>query len=178
MFKKLWTDFLNWLTPKPLGAVFSARICNVIDADSLQVRVGFQRFTLRLVGVDGPEYVQEYGREAFQYLVKLAYQHPKVTVQRFGKDKYGRMLARVTVGDTDLALGMLQAGFAWHLPAYSQQAIPEHAGRYGFASHEARQARRGLWAGNNPMHPAQFRAARRIPARIPAVKSKQLDLFS
>jgi endonuclease YncB( thermonuclease family) len=178
MFRKIWAVILASFKPQPLGFVFPAKIVNVVDADSLQIQVKWHRYNIRLVGVDGPEYQQAFGADSFQHLVRLAYSSNRVTVERFGFDKFGRMLARVVVGDTDLALGLLQAGFAWHTPAYSQKSIPEHAADYAQASHQARQAGRGLWSQADPMHPAQFRAGLRTPTRSRPAKARQFDLFS
>lgn len=180
MLKTVWLTFLAWLKPQPLGNSFHAKIVNVVDADSLEIQVGWHRYPVRLVGVDGPEYLQEFGVEGFQYLVKLAYSNNCVTVENFGFDKYGRILARIMVGDIDLAHGLLLAGLAWHLPAFSKKSIPEHVARYRHAVHQARQERRGLWAHANPVHPAQFRAARLgpKPGRSSPANNRQQDLFT
>lgn len=179
MFQRIIRAILAIFIPPPLGDTFFAAITNVVDADSLEFRVGWHRYSARLVGVDGPEYRQEYGDEAFCRLRDLAYSSRDVTVERFGVDKFNRMLVRVTVGGRDLALEMLDSGCAWHSPAYSVKSIPQHAERYAQAMYRARAANRGLWRGNDPVHPAQFRAAQRGESRLITKRkpSPQLGLF-
>lgn len=175
MFQKILKAVLAIFWPEPLGEVFAAAITNVVDADSLEFRVVWHTYNARLVGIDGPEYLQQYGVEAFQRLHALAYSSRDVQVERVGFDKFNRMLVRVTVGGRDLALELLESGCAWHVVAYSTQ-IPQHAERYAQAALRAREARRGLWADDNPMHPAQFRAKRRAPTSF---KTKlQFNLFN
>lgn len=182
----MFQSFINAVrllfNPQPLGNAFFAAITNVVDADSLEFRVGWHRYHARLVGVDGPEYIQHYGVEAFTRLCALAYSSRDVQVERVGFDKFNRMLVRVTVGGRDLALELLESGCAWHSPAYSTKSIPQHAERYAQATSRARAARRGLWAYENPVHPAQFRAERRPPSlfkkKVKVAKpSPQFDLF-
>lgn len=180
MFQKILKVVLAIFWPEPLGAVFAAAITNVVDADSLEFRVGWHKYNARLVGIDGPEYGQRYGPESTFRLHDLAYGSRDVRVERVGLDKFNRLLVRVTVGGRDLALEMLESGYAWHVVAYST-AIPQHAERYAQAAFRAREARRGLWADDNPMHPAQFRAEQRAPSSFkkkPAEPSKQFNLFN
>jgi micrococcal nuclease len=175
MLKKLWAGFLALLIPPPLPPVFAATITNVVDADSLEIQVGWHRYNCRLVGIDGPEYGQEFGPEGFFGLVRLAYKSRTVQVENFGVDKFNRMLVRVTVGGVDVALSMLREGLAWHIPTYSQQHIPLHSEAYRRAAHIARASELGIWSQSNPVHPAQYRAEQRGKAR-PA--NGQYNLFS
>lgn len=175
MLKKLWAGVLALFIPPPLPSVFAATIMKVVDADSLEIQVGWHRYSCRLVGVDGPEYGQEFGHEGFFRLVHLAYKSRTVQVENFGVDKFNRMLVRVTVGGADVALSMLREGLAWHTPTYSQRHIPQHSEAYNRAANVARASGLGLWSQANPVHPAQYRAEQRGRA-WPA--NGQHDLFS
>ncbi len=179
MLKKLWTAFLAYLNPGPLPVVFSASIINVVDADSMEIQVGWRRYSCRLVGIDGPEYGQQFGPEGFHGLCRLAYKSRQVQVERFGVDKYNRMLVRVTVAGVDVSLNLLREGLAWHVPAYAKRHLPQHNEAYARATHVAQASGLGIWSQANPVHPAQFRAERRGPSRPRDARpaGAQRDLF-
>ena len=67
------------------------------------------------------------------------------------KDKYGRNLGVVYLGQTNINLEMVAKGHAWHYKAYSSVQ------QYGTAETQARQAKIGLWAQANPIPPWTFR---------------------
>jgi micrococcal nuclease len=183
MLKRLWAALLALFAPPEPGQTFRARITNVQDGDSLEFSFGLRGYRGRLVGIDAPEHTQAFGLEAAQHLIGLAYASNDVTIEHVGYDKFNRMLVRVTVGAVDLAEALLEAGFAWHIAAYSKQMRPIHAGRYAAAACRAREAGRGLWAQPHPMSPAQYRAISRgsAPPQPPHRKpkaSRQGNLFT
>jgi endonuclease YncB( thermonuclease family) len=122
----------------------------VIDGDSL--RVG--GMDLRLEGIDAPEYRQTCrrdgapepcGRQAREALVALVSRGvPRCRVE--GHDRYGRGLARCSMGEQDVNRAMVEQG---HAVAF---------GDYERAEAEARAARRGIWA-TEFQRPADWRAA-------------------
>lgn len=179
MFQRFIRAILAIFVPVPLGDTFFAAITNVIDADSLEFQVGWHRYSARLVGVDGPEYLQEFGPQAFGILRDLAYSSRDVQIDRHGVDKFNRMLVRVTVGGKDLALELLERGGAWHSPGYTAKSMPQHTEAYAQAMYRARSSRRGLWLAEHPVHPGQFRAERRAPSSFGsrAKPAAQFDLF-
>jgi endonuclease YncB( thermonuclease family) len=67
-------------------------------------------------------------------------------------ESYGRDVAMCTAGGRDLSEAMVRAGHALELRQYSR-------GRYADAEREARNARRGLWAGDF-VQPADWRHGR------------------
>ncbi len=79
-----------------------------------------------------------------------------------GKDKYGRVLASVASGETDIGLQLLEKGLAWaytgilgtEMPAQWKQA-------YKTAEAEARIAGIGLWATDGPVPPRSWRKQRK-----------------
>jgi endonuclease YncB( thermonuclease family) len=76
-------------------------------------------------------------------------------VEQVGRDRYGRVLGRVRCAGRDAAEEQLRAGFAWVYDDY----VTDRA-MYGVEA-EARNARRGLWAGKAPVPPWEWRRARR-----------------
>src|SRR4029453_18892220 len=65
--------------------------------------------------------------------------------------RYGRTVARVYVGETDVSLELVKAGFAWHYKKYSSDPILAQA------EIEARNAKAGLWADPHAIAPWDFR---------------------
>ena len=107
---------------------------------------------IRFEHIDAPEVSpsQFYGitsRDALRTLVL----NKSVTAQVSGKDKYGRNLGVVYLGQTNINLEMVAKGHAWHYKAYSSVQ------QYGTAETQARQAKIGLWAQANPIPPWTFR---------------------
>ena len=70
-------------------------------------------------------------------------------------DQYGRTIAFVFVGSTDLNKELLKAGLAWHYKKYSRD--PELA-KLEF---EARSKRVGLWKEQNQIAPWEWRKQKR-----------------
>jgi endonuclease YncB( thermonuclease family) len=111
----------------------------VNDGDSLTL--GTERIRLR--GIDAPEFDQtchrngaDYpcGRRARESLSALIGGRP-VSCSGWERDKYDRLLATCTAGDTDLNRGQVEAGWAM---AY---------GGYEAEQEAARRKGAGLWAG-------------------------------
>lgn len=172
MFKKLWQSLVNALRPAPLGMTFSGQVVGVVDGDTLDVRVGWQCVRVRLAAIDAPEARQRFGVEAARHLAALAYGRGAV-VEQCGRDRFGRMLGRVVIENRDVSVAQLEAGMAWHVPAFSRSAFPQHAAAYGRAAGAARAAGRGLWGDSQRQHPAQFRhQVRKAQANV-----GQMELF-
>jgi endonuclease YncB( thermonuclease family) len=113
---------------------------------------------IRLFGIDAPEGRQvcrdgagrpyRCGRVAARALA-AATAGRMVACTRLERDRYDRQVALCAADGRDLGEAMVRAGLAVELPEYSQ-------GRYTAAEHDARAARRGLWAGTFE-RPAEWR---------------------
>lgn len=75
----------------------------------------------------------------------------KVRIDGMQKDKYGRTIGEVYLGNRCLNDELLVNGYAWHYKKYSQSNNK--------ANEEAvaRSLKRGLWADTNPIPPWEFR---------------------
>jgi hypothetical protein len=89
-----------------------------------------------------------------------------VTVRPREHDRYGRLVAEVTLPDGRvLNEELVRQGWAWWYRRYA----PDNATLATLES-EAREARRGLWADQKPMAPWEWRAAQRgVGASPPSV---------
>ena len=138
--------------PPRTGEVITGRP-RVVDGDSLEV-AGHR---IRLFGIDAPESTQDCrdqrgrsydcGREAREALSTAIGSQP-VSCTPVG-ESYGRAVSMCTTGGRDLSEAMVRSGHALELRQYSR-------GRYADAEREARNARRGLWAGDFEQ-PSQWR---------------------
>lgn len=127
----------------------SFRVARVIDGDTFVLAGSKER--VRLIGADTPETVkpnwpvEPWGPEATaftkQFLsggeVRLEFDGPR-------RDKYGRMLAFVWVGDRMLNEELIRAGLAWAELRYPFSA--DKKDRFRHAEAEARAASRGIWS--------------------------------
>jgi endonuclease YncB( thermonuclease family) len=140
---------------------FSAQVVGVIDGDTIDVLVensgegqaSGSKFTVRvrLADIDCPEKGQPFGRKAKQATSDLCFGE-MVRVRGERKDRNGRLLGEVILPDGRcLNEELIRLGYAWWFERYSTrialQAIQS----------EARDARRGLWAEENPVPPWAWR---------------------
>jgi endonuclease YncB( thermonuclease family) len=137
------TGLLLWALPAFADV---SGVAVVIDGDTL--RIGQDR--IRLSGIDAPEGKQSCqregvpwlcGQEAGVYLRKLLSDEPVACAEQ-SKDRYGRVVAicRLTDG-RDVGEVMVKAGFALAYRRYGGKV-------YDFAENDAKEAKRGLWAGS------------------------------
>jgi endonuclease YncB( thermonuclease family) len=118
----------------------------VIDGDSLEIG----GVTIRLFGIDAPERDQDCrdadgrtyscGRAALRALA-AAIGGRAITCTPVDVDQYKRDVAVCTVADVDLGEAMVRSGHAFDYTRHSR-------GRYAAAEREARDGRRGVWAGS------------------------------
>jgi endonuclease YncB( thermonuclease family) len=130
--------------PRTPGEPVTGR-ARVIDGDSLEI----SGVSIRLFGIDAPERDQNCldadsrayscGGAALRALA-AAIAGRDVTCTPVEVDQYKRDVAVCTADGVDLGETMVRGGYALDYVRYSR-------GRYAAAEHEAREARRGLWAG-------------------------------
>lgn len=109
------------------ASALPAGACRAVDGDTL--RCGQER--IRLVGIDAPEMPGHCARgrqcapgdpvAARGNLARLLRSGP-ITIERLGRDHYGRTLALVRAGATDLSCAQLRGGFAIYKPAWDTGA--------------------------------------------------------
>jgi len=85
---------LFFLIASPLFANFTSEVVSVLDGDTIEVLHNNHAERIRLNGIDCPEKGQAYGKPAKQALSELVF-GKDVTLQTYGKDKYGCTIAHV-----------------------------------------------------------------------------------
>ncbi len=140
---------LLFLSPL-IGQDFTAKCVGVTDGDTLTVLIGTDQMKIRLEGIDTPESGQDFATRAKQFTSDLVF-GKQVHILPKEKDRYGRLVARVRVNDTDVSLELVKAGLAWHYKRYSSD--PGLAG----AEQQARAEGVGVWSLPDPIPPWEQR---------------------
>jgi endonuclease YncB( thermonuclease family) len=98
-----------------------ASVVSVLDGDTIEVLHNQHPERIRLSGIDCPEKGQAYGKRAKQAASELAY-GKEVTLQTFGKDKYGRTIADVLLpGGTNVNHTLVKDGWCWWYRKYAPE---------------------------------------------------------
>ena len=147
---------------RPAGAKVAVSLtvlfCLVVaisDGDTLTARCGrtgaYQQVKVRIAAIDAPELGQAYGQKSRQQLAQLCFGQ-RARIDPVERDRYGRTVAHVRCGDTDVASEQVRTGMAWVYTRYA-------AGRPQLAPLErlARASGTGLWAQRRPMAPWTYR---------------------
>lgn len=140
----------------------TGKVVKVTDGDTITILIaGHQQEKVRLAEIDAPETRQAFGKQAKAALATLI-AGQVVKVQSDQRDRYGRILGHVRLGDCQVNRWLVEQGWAWQYRIYSRDPTLARV------EEEARADRRGLWADPNPMPPWEFRKA----AKSKAVQSK------
>ena len=138
--------------------IIDARVTHVGDGDSLSVCIERQEARVRLLYIDAPEYRQPFGREARSSLAELC--ADKVARLDWSqKDRYGRILARVSCQGVDVNAEQVRRGLAW----VSSLDKPEPL--FYAAQRSARESRLGLWSDPDAVPPWKWRRAHSSAAK-------------
>ncbi|HEY8560134.1 MAG TPA: thermonuclease family protein [Pyrinomonadaceae bacterium] len=122
------------------------RVVKVTDGDTITILDRYkQEYKIRLEGIDAPESEQDFGRRAEQNLSDLIF-GKTVTVLASKVDKYKRFVGKVLLGDKDINLEQIKAGFARHYKRYAGEQHPADRALYAAAETKARNAKLGLWS--------------------------------
>lgn len=135
-------------------ADLQGKVVEVLDGDTLTLRVGSENLRVRLDGVDAPELGQSYGRSARRSLAELCRGKEALVVER-GKDDAGNVLASVRCGEVDVNAEQVRRGMAWVRLRY----LPLGSPLYEFEAN-ARLRGVGLWRASEPEPPWEWRERR------------------
>jgi endonuclease YncB( thermonuclease family) len=152
---------------RPWGTVrevASGTQLTVVSPDQGNLRV-------RLVGVDLPELPrmnpagrsvdgQPFGQEAADYVRDLLLGR-QVQLETYGKDRAGRLLSVVWLGDINVNLTLVKEGLAWVAPSLTVTNV-----RFALevAERQARVGGYGLWALPDPEPPWVYRKRYKLPS--------------
>ena len=145
--------------------VVIGKVTKVCDGDTIHVVTSANvRFKVRLNRIDAPESDQPHGKESTAYLASLI-RGKTVRVEYTGKDRYNRILGDVFLEQSnnqnnkpirqDINLTMVATGNAWHFKYFDKTPA------YAEAENAAKTQRIGLWAGDDPISPYEWRKSKR-----------------
>lgn len=152
------SDSVDKKSETPSPEELTGVVVKVIDGDSIKIRQdgGDTTHEVQMEGTDAPESKQAYGEESADALRKLVLER-KVRITWIKKDNFGRQLAQVYVDENHINKIMIRDGHAWHFKRYNQSK------ELAELEEDARKAKRGLWATNNPQSPWDYRKENRTP---------------
>lgn len=128
----------------------------VSDGDTVAAHgAGGDILRIRLAGIDAPETAQPWGLEAKEYLMRLLPKGSRFQIEPAGTDRYGRVIARITLAGEDINAQMIRSGNAWVYRAYnrSESDIALESA--------AKKEKRGLWSAPTATPPWEWRKATR-----------------
>ena len=133
-------------------------LLSVGDGDTVRVNdKSGTKVTIRLACIDAPESRQNYGRQSTDRLKSLLISD-QLSIKPQVKDRYGRTVAELFVGQENINLRMVEEGSAW---AYRRYLKACNSSAYIEAEASAREKGRGLWAGVQPVPPWDYRHSQR-----------------
>ncbi len=165
------TLLLSVLLAAPAQAeILTGKVVRILDGDTIEVLQGKTTHRVRLAGIDAPESSQPFGtmvlrRPPFGTKAKRALSAvvggESVRVDWHKRDRYDRLVGKVTLDGADVNLSLVESGLAWWYREYSGEQSARDRHLYEAAERRARQARRGLWADPDPVAPWDWRDGKR-----------------
>lgn len=139
------------------AATLQGKVVSVADGDTVTVLDATNtQHKIRLQGIDAPERAQAFGNKSKQSLHELVH-GKQVTVDSQKKDKYGRVVGKILLNNTDVCLEQLKRGMAWHYKQYANEQTKEDRETYSLAEQQAKTEFKGLWKDKQPVPPWEFR---------------------
>ena len=149
------SSHLFLLVTVPLAASLLCLVVAISDGDTLTVRCGnpgaYQQVTVRIAAIDAPESRQAFGQKSRQNLARLCFKQ-RAALRPVDQDSYGRTVASVRCGNTDVATAQVRAGLAWVYTPYAS-----HHPQLAPLQRQARASGTGLWSQKRPLAPWDYR---------------------
>ena len=138
------------------------QVSRVVDGDTIIVKKGATKLTIRLVGIDAPEVShaknqpgQPFSQQSTKHLAGLVL-NKTVDIKSHAPDRYGRTLGEVFLDGNNINLEMVKSGLAEvyrGTPAKGQDMEP-----YWKAEEEVRKSGKGMWVlGDKYVSPREWR---------------------
>jgi endonuclease YncB( thermonuclease family) len=126
----------------------------VQDGDTVTVKnpQSAETFKVRMAAIDCPEKKQQYGSTVSSIVSNLVLDK-KVQLKAHNKDLYGRTIGEIFVNGVSLNNYLVQMGHCWAYMTKDAYILDLES--------QARSARTGLWADENPVPPWEFRKSKR-----------------
>ena len=133
------------------------KVVGVSDGDTVTVLDAERRqYKVRLAGIDAPEKAQAFGQASKTSLSDQIFGR-EVAVTWDKRDRYGRIIGKISVDRQDVCLEQIRRCMAWHYKQYARAQTPDDRGSYAEAEVAARAARVGLWQDVSSVAPWKWR---------------------
>ena len=136
---------------------FQGKVMGVLNGDTIKVLNAGKQVRVRLYGIDCPKKAQDYGKKA-KALVRSMAVGKIVDVEVIDRDRYGRSVGIVTLGEDTLNEILIRDGLAWVYPQYCKIPI---CNVWSQLEKRARERKVGLWRDPNPTPPWEYRRIKR-----------------
>lgn len=133
---------------------WTGKVYKITDGDTF--KVNSEETTLeiiRLYGIDCPEQDQKFGDEATEYLSELI-MNQTVEIEQMDIDLYGRVVAIVTLNETNINESMIKSGYAWVYNRYCKEDICDN---WKDIQNDVSNEGIGLWKAKNTTPPWDYR---------------------
>ncbi|MCA0171476.1 thermonuclease family protein [Bacillus sp. RAR_GA_16] len=145
-----------------------AKVDRVVDGDTLKVTMEDREETIRLLLVDTPETkhpskpVQPFGPEASQFAKEqLEGKKVGIEIDVSERDKYGRLLAYIWIGDQMFNEMLLEEGLA--RVAYIYQPNVKYVDQFQKIQRQAQEEGKGIWSLENYVQEEGFNEETETP---------------
>ena len=129
--------------------VLEGKVVEVIDGNTLTVQFDKKKYDVLLLGIIAPQKTQPFSDQSKKALAKKVLDK-KVQIIPFRQEKSGLILGTVVSGGSNINTEMVREGFAWNYEEFPDAAsLPKYQA-------DAKKAKLGLWAAENPMPPWQW----------------------
>jgi micrococcal nuclease len=137
------------------------QVVSVGDGDTLRVRLQGKIITIRLGCIDAPETAQTpWGEQSAKRLQQLLPAGQAVQIREIDRDRYGRTVAELYLGNQSVNLMMVKEGQAVVYPQYLS-GCSETKEQYLQAETQAKAQKLGFWNQASPVMPWDFRSGKR-----------------
>ena len=146
--------------PKSIGLVSGpVTLVSVGDGDTVRVSdKSGAKVTVRLACIDAPETSQGSSGKWSTKTLKGMLQGKSISLKPQVKDRYGRTVAEIFVGTTNINLQMVREGAAFAYRKYLKQC---DGGDYLNAESMAKREKQGVWGPYQTQLPWEYRRSRR-----------------
>jgi len=111
------------------------------------------QYKIRLDGIDTPEKSQDFENKAKQFTAAKVFKK-QVRVKERGTVRYGRVIGMGYYDRGCLNEDLIGSGYVW---VYQKYCVAPICSKWLEYENDARQKRKGLWAGHDPIPPWGFR---------------------
>ena len=127
------------------GPSFSATVASVGDGDTIRIRDGSEKLTVRLACIDAPEISQDpYGKRSRDFLKKMLPLGTEVTLRTQTIDRYGRSVAEVfTKKKGNINESIIEQGHGFVYRHYLSKC---NGSRYLSLERQAQKHGLGVWS--------------------------------